>query len=147
MIGYLLRGRGWLHGGFSWLSHLGGGGDGGRRGEIMRRGGGCYDQAIDPIFMEAPRSPYGEFPNDEHATAKLSGPCNPREETGGPSRAAHGRRACGGGRAQVAPGEHALELVLVRVLVSAECLRAVELPPALVAREQLWRLGLDSHHQ
>jgi len=50
-------------------------------------------------------------------------------------------------RVAAVPGKRALELVLVRVLVSAECLRAVELPPALVAREQLWRLGLDSRRQ
>jgi len=58
----------------------------------MRRGGGYYDQetAMDPIFMEAPRSPYGEFPNDEHATAKPSGPCKPvrQEAQRGHERAA-----------------------------------------------------------
>ena len=35
------------------------------------------------------------------------------------------------------PGERALELVLVRILVSAVCLRAVELPPALVSAHRL----------
>ena len=122
----------------------------------MRRGGGCYDQerAMDPIFMEAARSPYGEFPNDEHATAKLSGhvTLERRQE-------AQAERPMGSVHVVVVepewrhhhvaavPGERALELVLVRILVSAVCLRAVELPPALVAREQLWRLGLDRRRQ
>jgi hypothetical protein len=43
-------------------------------------------------------------------------------------------------RVGIVPGQRAL--ALVRVLVPAERLRAVELAPAVVAREQLRRLGL-----